>query len=82
MLLEQLNEFANEYSFEIIPDLTSEQRHQLFSLLYKYTTCFAHNLHELQRYKHYELEVNLKDTRPAFQRQFRLSQSDAMECHR
>jgi hypothetical protein len=28
------------------------------------------------------LEVHLKDTRPAFQRQYRLSHSDALECHR
>jgi hypothetical protein len=78
----QLEEFANEYGFRINSELTSAQRFELLCVLYKYRACFARNLQEMRRYKNYELEVHLKDTRPAFQRQYRLSHSDALECHR
>jgi hypothetical protein len=49
---EQLEDFAKEYTFEINPDLTSEQRYQVLSLLHKYRACFARNLYELRRYPH------------------------------
>jgi hypothetical protein len=80
--LKQLNEFAKDYGFDINPELTSDQRHQLLSLLYKYRACFARNLYELRRYPNYELEVQLKDKRPFYQRQFKLSEQDCLECHK
>jgi Reverse transcriptase (RNA-dependent DNA polymerase) len=36
----------------------------------------------MRRYENYELELTLKDTKPSFRRQYKLSQDDALECHR
>jgi hypothetical protein len=66
----QLEEFENGYGFRINSEMTSAQRFELLCVLYKYRACFARNLQEMRCYKNYELEVHLKDTRPAFQRQY------------
>jgi hypothetical protein len=79
---QQLEEFAADYGFRISPDLSSTQRLELLTLLYKYKACFARNMKEIRRFKNYELEVTLKDKRPSFRRQYKLSQDDALECHR
>ena len=42
----------------------------------------AYNLKELRRYKNYELELTVKDSKPCYQRQYKLSQQDALECHK
>jgi hypothetical protein len=36
----------------------------------------------MRRVKNYELELTLKDRKPSFQRQYKLSQGDALECRR
>lgn len=79
---QELNQFASDYGFKINPDLTETQRNELLSLLHKYRACFARNMKEIRRYKHYELELELKDKTPSFRRQYKLSQHDAQECHR
>jgi hypothetical protein len=79
---QQLDEFAIDYGFRINPELSSTQRSELLQLLYKYRACFARNLKEMRRVKNYELELTLKDRKPSFQRQYKLSQADALECHR
>jgi hypothetical protein len=79
---QELNQFASEYGFKINPDLTESQRFELLNLLHRYRTCFARNLKEIRRFKNYELELTLKDKRPSFRRQYKLSQEDALECHR
>jgi hypothetical protein len=79
---QELNQFATDHGFKINPDLTESQRFELLSLLHKYKACFARNLKEMRRYKNYELELILKDKRPSFRRQYKLSQDDALECHR
>ena len=79
---EQLEEFATDYGFQINPDLEADQRRELLILLYTYRSCFARNLKELRRYKNYELELTVKDSKPCYQRQYKLSQQDALECHK
>jgi len=79
---EQLEEFATDYGFQINPDLEVTQRQELLCLLYKYRSCFARNLKEMRRYINYELELTLKGNKPSYQRQYKLSSEDALECHR
>jgi len=79
---EQLEEFAKDYDFKINPDFEQDQRRDLLRLLFKYHSCFARILSELRRFKNYELESTVKDSKPSFQRQYKLSQEDALECHR
>ena len=79
---QQLEEFAADYDLKINPDLTSSQRQQLLMLMYKYRACFARNLKEMRRFQNYELELHLKDRKPSFRRQYKLSQADALECHK
>ena len=79
---QQLDDFAADYGFRVNPELTQTQRVELLTLLYKYRACFARNMRELRRFKNYELELTLKDKKPSFRRQYKLSQEDAQECHR
>jgi hypothetical protein len=79
---QQLDEFAIDYGSRINPELSSTQRVELLQLLYKYRACFARNLKKMRRVKNYELEFTLKDRKPSFQRQYKLSQADALDCHR
>jgi hypothetical protein len=72
---QELDQFASDYGFKIIPDLTESQRFELLSLLHKYKACFARNLKEMRRYENYELELVLKDKRPSFRRQHKLSRT-------
>jgi len=79
---EQLELFATEYGFKINPDLLPNQREELLRLLYKYRTCFARSLAEIQRYKDYELELTLKNTQPCYRIQYKLSKEDSSEVRR
>jgi len=79
---EQLQLFATDYGFKINPDLLPNQREELLRLLYKYRACFARSLVEIRRYKNYELELTLKDTKPCYRRQYKLSKEDSSEVHR
>jgi hypothetical protein len=79
---EQLEKFAVEYGFTINPELIADQRKELLSLHHKYRDVFAQTVQELKRCPNYELKLTLKpDAKPRYQRQYKLSERDAIECH-
>ena len=77
-----LEVYAKEMGFKINPELTGEQRKELLSLLLEYRDVFATSLADIPGYPDYELELRLRDPRPIYQRQYKLSPEDQRECQR
>ena len=74
---QQLNEFAEQYNFNINTELTEQVRFQLLRVLYRRRSAFARNLSELKIYNKELFEIKLKDTSPMIQKQFPLKEEHA-----
>ena len=70
--MQELENFAQEYTFCINKDLSQIQRFELLELLQEFKDVFARSLFEIKQYPHYELELDLLSKQRAFRRQFRL----------
>jgi len=79
---EFLQSFHEDYQFNINPALQNDQKRQLLLLLYKYRTVFARNISELGRYQKFELEANIIDKSPQYQRPYPLRPNEKQEVLR
>jgi hypothetical protein len=66
-----LEQFANDYQFDINKDLSPELRKQLLRVLFRRKEAFAKSVKDLKSYNKEQFEVKLKSTRPLIQRQFK-----------
>ena len=80
---DQLERFVSDYGFRINSDLSSDQRTDLMTVLYRYRSVFARSISELKQNPNYELKLQLKkDAKTFYRRQYKLSSQDVDECHK
>ena len=82
MSLQELNAFADDYKFNINPDLSVDQRIQLLRVLYKNKTAFARDLSEVTQHPNYRLKLQVAVPHSCFKRQYRLQPDDVAEVDR
>jgi len=73
----KLEEFAEEYSLNINPTLTPEQRQQLLHVLYDYRNVFAKRILDLKRYPFYEHDIELLSNKRVQRRIYKCTPEDA-----
>ena len=80
--VKELETFADDYKFNLNPDLTSEQRKQLLLVLYKNKAAFARDLSEVTQHPTYQLKLQVAVPHNCFKRQYRLHPDHVMEIDR
>jgi len=80
MTSDDLENFAREYGFKINPKLTSDQRTELLNLLFDYRSVFARSMRDIKGYPDFELELEVVNDRPSFQKQYKWRPDDAREA--
>ena len=69
----ELEEFADQYKFNIAKDIDAETRVELLQLLYKRRNAFARSINELGEYNKQRFDIELMDDKPVLmQRTFSL----------
>ena len=72
----KLDQFHQEYCFQINSTLTEEKRLELLQLLFRYKHTFARSLEEIKVCKGTPMNIYLNFNCKVFKRQFRLNESD------
>jgi hypothetical protein len=78
----KLQEFCDDYKFNLNPELMASQKWQLLLVLYKYRKAFARNMSELGRYKKFQLDSEVLNHTPKYQRPYPLKQHEKVEALR
>ena len=73
----KLEEFAEEYSLNINPTLTPEQKQELLQVLYDYRNVFAKGILDLKRYPFYEHDIELLSNKRVQRRNYKCTPEDA-----
>jgi Reverse transcriptase (RNA-dependent DNA polymerase)/gag-polyprotein putative aspartyl protease len=74
---QQLEEFANQFNFNLNPELTKDVRIQALRVLFRRKEAFARDISELKIYNKELFEIKLKDTSPMIQKQYPLKEEHA-----
>ena len=72
-----MKEFAENYGYNINPELKPEQRTELLQLLFDDKSSFTRNMSEMKTYPYYQRELELLSNRRVFRRNYRYSPDDA-----
>jgi len=72
-----LDNFPQEYGFNINPELTEDQKSELLQLLFDYKSSFARDLSEMKAYPHYQHKIELIGSRKIYKRNCRFTPEDA-----
>jgi len=72
-----LDNFGQEYGFNINPELTEDQKSELLQLFFDYKSSFARDLSEVKVYSHYQHKIELIGSRKIYKRNYRFTPEDA-----
>jgi len=75
--ISELEDFAENYGFNVNPELKPEQRVELLQLLFDCKSSFARNMSDMKTYPYYQHELELISNRKVFRRNYRYSPEDA-----
>ena len=69
----ELEQFAEQYKFNIAKDLDEETRLEMLQLLYKRREAFAKSITDLKVYNKQSFDIELTDNKPVYVRQYQSS---------
>jgi len=72
-----LDNFAQNYGFNINPELTEDQKSGLLQLLFDYKSSFARDISGMKDYPHYQHIVQLIGSRKIYKRNYRFTPEDS-----
>ena len=74
---EKLDEFADEYCFNINPKLADKERQEILQLLYDNRSVFAKSPLDLKRYPYYSHDIEVSSYKRILKRNYKFSDEDA-----
>ena len=72
-----LDNIAQDYGFNINPELTEYQKSELLQLLFDYKSSFARDLSEMKAYPYYQHKIQLMGSRKIYKRNYSFTPEDA-----